>query len=196
MTKIQSICVYCGASEKTPKIFKDAAHDLGKLLAGHNIDIVYGGGRTGLMGITAKASMDNGGIVHGIIPHFLDDKEGAFQEITKLTYVDSMHERKQLMFEESDAFCILPGGFGTLDELCEILTWKQIGLHKKFIFILDINGYWSPIFKIAIETMVNNGFLRKEDKNLFTLIERVEDIIPFLTIERPENQENYVSKWG
>ena len=196
MTKIKSIGVYCGASDNVPQIFKDAAHDFGKLLADHDIDMVYGGGRVGLMGITAKAAMDNGGKVYGIIPRFLDNHEGGYSDITELTYVESMHERKHIMFEKSDAFVILPGGFGTLDELCEVLTWKQIALHKKYIFIIDINGYWSPIFKTAVEVMVQNGFLRKEDKNLFTLIERVEDMLPLLTVEAPDEQENYVSKFG
>tara|TARA_R110002095_G_scaffold52857_3_gene45991 strand:+ start:477 stop:1067 length:591 start_codon:yes stop_codon:yes gene_type:complete len=196
MTKIQSIGVYCGASNHCPEVFNEAARDFGILMAKNKVEIVYGGGRVGLMGITAKACIDNGGKVCGVIPRFLDNHEGGFSEITELHYVDSMHERKQLMFERSDAFAVLPGGFGTLDELCEILTWKQVGLHKKYIFILDINRYWSPIFCEAMEIMVKNKFVRKEDKNLFTLIERVEDMIPFLSAERPKNQETYVNKWG
>lgn len=196
MTKIQSIGVYCGASDDCPQVFKDSARDFGEMMGKNNVEIVYGGARVGLMGIMAKACMDNGGKVCGVIPRFLDNHEGGFTDITELHYVESMHERKELMFERSDAFVVLPGGFGTLDELCEILTWKQIGLHKKFIFILDINRYWSPIFCDAMEIMVNNGFVRKEDKNLFTLIERVEDMTPFLSTERPSNQKNYVTKWG
>ena len=196
MTKIQSIGVYCGASNDSPQVFQDAAHDLGTMMGKNNVEIIYGGGRVGLMGITAKACMEAGGKVCGVIPRFLDGHEGGFSDITELHYVESMHERKEMMFERSDAFVILPGGFGTLDELCEILTWKQIGLHKKFIFILDINRYWSPIFCDAMDNMVANGFIRKEDKNLFTMIERVEDMTPFLTTERPENQKNYVAKWG
>ncbi len=196
MTKIKSIGVYCGASNNVPEVFKTAAHDFGKLLGLNNIKMVYGGAKVGLMGICAKACMEHGGAVHGVIPRFLDDFEGGFEGITNLQYVDSMHERKQIMFDESDAFAILPGGFGTLDELCEILTWKQIALHKKYIFILDIKGYWSPIFCDAVDVMTENGFIRKEDKNLFTMVERVEDMRPLLTIEAPEQQENYVHKWG
>ena len=196
MTKIKSIGVYCGASSDAPEIFRESAYNFGKLMAKSNVEIVYGGGRMGLMGITAESCMENGGSVYGVIPRFLDKHEGGFREITELHYVDSMHERKQMMFERSDAFAVLPGGFGTLDELCEILTWKQVGLHKKFIFILDINRYWSPIFCDALKVMTDNKFVRQEDKNLFTLIERVEDMIPFLTAERPENQHNYVGKWG
>ncbi len=170
MTKIQSIGVYCGASDDCPQIFKEAAHDFGEMMGKNNVEIIYGGARVGLMGIMAKACMENNGKVCGVIPRFLDSHEGGFSDITELHYVESMHERKEMMFERSDAFVILPGGFGTLDELCEILTWKQIGLHKKFIFILDIDRYWSPIFCDAMDVMVNNGFVRKEDKNLFTLI--------------------------
>lgn len=194
--KIQSIAVYCGSSDKCKDIYKQAAEDFGAILAKNKIEMVYGGGRRGLMGITAKSCMDHGGKVCGIRPHFLDNHEGKYEEITELHYVDSMHERKQMMFERADAFAILPGGFGTLDELFEILTWKQIGLHKKYVFILDINRYWAPIFLTAIEGMVEAGFIRKDDKNLFSLIERVEDIVPFFSAAKPENQAGYVAKWG
>jgi conserved hypothetical protein, DprA/Smf-related, family 2 len=196
MQKIKSIAVYCGSSNYAPDAFQQASLNLGTILAKHNIELVFGGGRVGLMGLTARACIENGGKAYGVIPHFLDKQEGGYEEITELHYVESMHERKQMMFERADAFIVLPGGFGTLDELFEIMTWKQVGLHNKYIFIVDIDGYWSPIFSHAIETMIENKFIREEDKKLFTLIARVEDIIPFLNAEVESEQQNYVNKWA
>jgi len=107
-----------------------------------------------------------------------------------------MHERKQAMFDRADAFVILPGGLGTLDELFEIMTWKQVALHRKFIFIVDIQRYWSPIFSDALEHMIKEKFVGKGDKNLFTLVERIEDLVPFISAGRLTNQKDYVAKWG
>ena len=195
MAKIKSLAVYCGSSDTASEIFQHAARDLGHLLAKHDIELVYGGSKIGLMGIVAQSTLSQGGKVYGVISRFLNDREGGYEEITELHYVDTMHDRKQKMFERADAFAILPGGLGTLDELCEILTWKQIGLHNKLVMILDINHYWSPLFIDYFEEMVKNEFVRPEDKNLFTLVERVEDLVPFFTAET-SNQHNYVGKWG
>jgi uncharacterized protein (TIGR00730 family) len=191
----KSIAVYCGSSETTPDIYKQAAKDLGRVLAQNKIELVYGGSRQGLMGLVAEAALSNGGRVYGVISKFLDSKEGGYQDITELYYVDNMHQRKQKMFERADAFVVLPGGMGTLDELCEILTWKQLGLHSKTIVILDINHYWSDLFCHFIDHMAANNFIRPEDKNLFTLVERVEDLLPFFQTHS-SNQTNYVAKWG
>lgn len=196
MSKIKSACVYCGATKNAPEIYYQAARDLGKLLADSNIKLTYGGGRIGLMGQLAESCLKNGGYVYGVIPKFLDLHEGGYNEINELEYVESMHERKQKMFERADMFIILPGGFGTLDELCEILTWKQIGLHEKYVFIVDINGYWSPIFKAAVERMTQDKFIRDEDRHLFTIVERVEDLKPLLLDLESVDQEHYVNKWG
>lgn len=195
MSKIKSLAVFCGSSDVAPEIYQHAARDLGYLLAKHDIELVYGGSKKGLMGILARASLSRGGKVYGVISRFLDDKEGGFEEITELHYVESMHERKHKMFERADAFAILPGGLGTLEEICEILTWKQIGLHNKLIIVLDINRYWSPLFIDFYEHMIKNEFVRSEDKDLFTLIARVEDLVPFFSTET-SNQKSYVSKWG
>src|SRR6478752_1385946 len=146
MAKIKSLGVFCGSSETAPDIYKKAAQDLGALLAHHHVELVYGGSKLGLMGLLAKSTLENKGKVYGVISRFLDSREGGYEGITELHYVDNMHERKQKMFERADAFAILPGGLGTLDEMCEILTWKQIGLHNKLIIVLDINLYWSPLF--------------------------------------------------
>jgi len=195
MTKIKSMAVYCGSSDTAPEIYQQSAKDLGQLLATHNIELVYGGSKQGLMGQVAQSTLSNGGKVYGVISRFLNDREGGYEGITELHYVDSMHDRKQKMFERADAFAILPGGLGTLDEICEILTWKQIGLHNKLVIILDINRYWAALFCDFYEHMVKNNFVRKEDKNLFTLIERIEDLVPFFSADST-NQHSYVSKWG
>jgi uncharacterized protein (TIGR00730 family) len=195
MSKIKSLAVYCGSSDTAPEVYQNAARDLGRLLANHEIELVYGGSKKGLMGILAKETLLNGGKVYGVISRFLNDREGGYEEITELHYVDTMHDRKQKMFEKADAFAILPGGLGTLDEICEILTWKQIGLHNKLVMILDINRYWSPLFIDYFEYMVKNNFVRSEDKNLFTVVARVEDLVPFFSAEA-SNQQNYVAKWG
>jgi len=195
MAKIKSLAVFCGSSDNAPEVYQQAARDLGRLLAKHEIELVYGGSKIGLMGILAQETLLNGGKVFGFISRFLNDREGGFEGITELHYVDTMHDRKQKMFEKADAFAILPGGLGTLEEICEILTWKQIGLHNKLIMIIDINRYWSPLFIDYFEHMIKNKFVRSADKDLFTLVARVEDLVPFFSAEA-SNQQNYVAKWG
>lgn len=193
--KIKSMAVYCGSSDTTPEVYRQAAMDLGRLLAGHHIDLVYGGSRQGLMGLTARACLESNGRVFGYISHLIDGKEGGYEGITELHYVETMHERKQKMFERSDAFIIMPGGMGTLDEAFEVMTWRQLGLHNKPIFFIDINRYWSMICHNFFDHMAENNFIRVEDKNLFTLVERVEDLIPFFRAERVSDK-TYVSKWA
>lgn len=195
MHPIKSVAVYCSSSNTVPEFYKTAAQDLGKMLAQHNVELVYGGSNQGLMGITARTALENHGKVYGVIPRFLDAKEGSYDGLTELHYVDDMHTRKHMMFERADAFVILPGGIGTMDETFELLTWKQIGLHKKNIIILDIEKYWSPIFIDFFDRMVDQTFVRAEDRKLFTLIERVADLAPFFATNG-NNLSDYVSKWG
>jgi hypothetical protein len=180
MSNLKSICVYCGASNNCDQIYKDAATNFGKLLAERNIRLVFGGGNVGLMGLLSQAVMDNGGTVKGVMTQHLYNFEGGNRGITELVVVDTMHERKRMMFEASNAFVILPGGFGTLDEACEIITWKQIQLHKKPIAILDTNNYWSGLFDTFINHMIDNKFVRAEHKNYFQLFSDMNDIIPYL----------------
>lgn len=195
MKPIKSVAVYCSSSSDVEQSYKDAAKELGYLLADRGIELVYGGSNQGLMGIVASAVLEKKGKVYGVIPHFLDAKEGSYEGITELHYVESMHERKHKMFERADAFVILPGGLGTMDETFELLTWKQIGLHRKYVMVLDIDHYWAPVFKDFFNAMADKKFIRSEDCNLFTLLERVADLHPFLTNET-NNQQDYVSKWG
>lgn len=159
---ISSITVYCSSSSKAPQSYFDEASALGRGFAERNIGLVFGGGHVGLMGRTADAVMQGGGTVKGIIPRFLEEKEVAHYGITELHVVETMHERKMLLTGWADAFIILPGGFGTLDEFMEILTWKHLGQHAKPIILLNVDGFWEQLLeffeRIAADHMVKPGY--------------------------------------
>jgi uncharacterized protein (TIGR00730 family) len=159
MPQIRRLCVYCGSSGAVDEKFRAAATELGANLAAAGIELVYGGGRIGLMGLLADAVLAGGGWVVGIIPAALRDAELAHQGASELVVAGSMHERKRLMAERADAFAVLPGGTGTLDETFEIVTWRQLGLHDKPIFLVDIAGYWRPLIDL-FEHIVTHGFAR------------------------------------
>ena len=146
--QIQRLCVYCGSSAGTDPRYREAARELGAGLAARGIELIYGGGRNGLMGIAADAALAGGGRVTGIIPVHLQHREAAHQGLSDLVVVADMHQRKRVMAERADAFAALPGGVGTLDETIEILSWRQLGLHDKPVFIVDIAGYWSPLAEL------------------------------------------------
>jgi len=145
-------------------------------MAEAGIRLVYGGGRIGLMGALATGVLSHGGSVCGVIPDFLRDKELAHAEIQDLIVVDSMPLRKMRMFEQSDAFAVLPGGFGTLDETLEMLTWRQLGLHEKPVFLLDWQGFWQPLMGLA-EHLAREGFLRPDHRTYMTRVESVEELV-------------------
>jgi uncharacterized protein (TIGR00730 family) len=170
MAKVRSLCVYCGASSQVDAIYRDAAAETGRLLARAGIEVVFGGGRVGLMGILADAALAEGGRVTGIIPQHLDDREVGHRGLTELIVVPSMHVRKQLMADRSDGFLALPGGLGTLDETFEMITWKQIGLHDKPIVMLDVEGYWGP-FHALYRHVVESGFAPASAKALYTTVD-------------------------
>jgi uncharacterized protein (TIGR00730 family) len=149
MKKIGQLCVYCGSSGAVEARYREAASELGVRLAAAGIELVYGGGRVGLMGLLADAVLSAGGQVIGVIPRRLLDAEVAHRGVTELIIVDNMRDRKRLMAEKADAFAVLPGGIGTLDELFEILSWKQLGLHDKPILLVDIGGYWTPLHRLC-----------------------------------------------
>jgi uncharacterized protein (TIGR00730 family) len=157
MQRIQSLCVYCGSAGAVDQRYRDAAVELGTALAAHGIKLVYGGGQRGLMGLLADAALAAGGRVMGIIPEAMRAAEGAHEGATELVVVDTMHERKRLMAEQADAFAILPGGVGTLDETFEILSWRQLRLHDKAIFLVDVAGYWRPL-RALLDHIVAAGF--------------------------------------
>jgi len=178
MTTIRTVCVYCGSGSGTNPRFIEAAQALGKIFAENGIRLVYGGGSVGMMGAVARAVLDHGGEVTGIIPDFLVQKE-VMMPLKDLIVTPDMHERKRLMFEHSDAFVALPGGIGTLEELVEQLTWKQLGRHAKPVLLADIDGFWGPLLDLFTH-MRATQFIRTDMSVEILKAERVEDILPRL----------------
>ncbi|WP_448190697.1 LOG family protein [Azospirillum sp. sgz301742] len=188
-----SVCVYCGSSSQVPDAYKNAAHGLGAGLAERGIRLVYGGGRVGLMGIVADAAIGNGGEVIGIIPEHIQAMEVEHTGLAELHVVDSMHTRKRMMVDRSEAFVVLPGGMGTLDETFEVLTWKQLRLHDKPIVIVDVDGYWQPLVGL-IEHMIGAGFCKPANRSLFTVVSSVEEVFTALA-RAPEPVVEAETKW-
>ncbi len=179
MSKIKTICVYCGSGPGSNHRFIEAAIALGKVLAENRIRLVYGGGSIGLMGALATSVLDHGGTVTGIIPDFLTSRENALTRVQELIVTPDMHERKRLMFERSDAFVALPGGVGTLEELVEQLTWKQLGRHTKPVLLANVDGFWEPLLALLAH-MRATQFIRPTLAVDVLKAERVEDILPRL----------------
>jgi len=178
---LRTLCVFCGSSSGSDPIYRNTAEAVGKLLARRGIGLVYGGGKVGLMGTVADACLAAGGRVTGVMPQLLVDKEVAHAGLTELRVVDSMHERKALMADLSDAFLALPGGFGTWEEFFEVLTWSQLGIHRKPCALLNINAFYDPLLAMA-ENAVASGFLRAANRELLLadtdlerLLERLSD---------------------
>ncbi|MDR5729457.1 MAG: TIGR00730 family Rossman fold protein [Terriglobia bacterium] len=159
MSKQKTICVYCGSAQGTRAEYRAVAEELGSAMAEAGFRLVYGGAHVGLMGAVADAVLSAGGEAIGVIPQQLVDREVAHTGLTELHVVRTMHERKHLMAGLADAFVALPGGYGTLDELCEVLGWAQLGLHDKPILLLDTAEYWQPLFAM-LDRAVEEGFLR------------------------------------
>lgn len=168
--QFSKICVYCGSSPGTRPEYAEAAHALGSILACEGIELVYGGGRAGLMGALADGALKAGGRVTGIIPKALMARELGHDGISELIVVPDMHARKYRMAEASDAFIALPGGWGTMEELTEMLTWLQLGFHRKPIGILNVAGYYDHLFAFA-NAMADAQFVRPEDRQLFCVAE-------------------------
>lgn len=187
---MKSIAVFCGSSSGNNGIYKEQAVLLGETLAQKRIRLIYGGGKVGLMGVIANAALGAGGHVTGVIPGFLQTREVAHDNLTEMFRVDSMHERKALIDKLCDGVIAMPGGFGTLDELFEMLTWGQLGLHQKPVGLLNINGYFSHILK-AIETMVNEGFLKEINRDMVLVCEDIHDLLHKMSTYRPPD----VPKW-
>ena len=179
MSKIKTVCVYCGSGPGTNPRFVEAAIALGKAMAESGIRLVYGGGSIGLMGAVASSVLDHGGMVTGIIPGFLTARENALKRVQELIVTPDMHERKRLMFEHSDAFVALPGGIGTLEELVEQLTWQQLGRHSKPVLLANIDGFWEPLLALLAH-MRATQFIRASLAVDILKAERVEDILPRL----------------
>ena len=179
MRKIGSLCVYCGSSSRGNPEHHLAAKRLGRGMAARGIELVYGGGHVGVMGMVANSVLDGGGRVTGVIPRHLYDLEVGHESVTELLLVDSMHARKNLMFERADAFVVLPGGLGTLDETFEIVTWRQLGLHDKPIVIVDVDGYWAPL-RLLFEAVIAGGYAPPASRQLFAMVDAVEDVFTTL----------------
>ena len=160
---MKSVAVYCGSSAGTNEIYTRQAHEMGRVLAGRSMTLVYGGGRVGLMGAVADSVLEHGGKAIGVIPDFLAAKELAHKGLTELHIVKTMHERKLLMADLAEGFVAMPGGYGTLEELFEVMTWGQLGLHRKAIGLLNVEGYYDHLLR-ALDHMVQQGLLRGENR--------------------------------
>lgn len=165
MENLKSLCVYCGSNYNGDPHLRLAVEKLAKEMAEQQIRLVFGGGSVGVMGLIADAVLAEGGKVTGVIPQFLMDKEVGHKGLTEMIVTENMHQRKQKMADISDGFLILPGGFGTLEEFFEVLTWLQLGLHKKPIGVLNIGGFYNPLFA-QMDVMVEQRFLKPINRNL------------------------------
>jgi len=187
---MKRITVFCGSNFGTDEIYEKQAFRLGEILADRKIGLVYGGANVGLMNAVANGSLSKGGEVTGVIPVFIKDKGIAHKKLTELILVNTMHERKTKMNELSDGVIALPGGFGTLEEFFETLTWGQLGLHRKPVGLLNINGFYDSL-KILAQTMVEKGFLREANRKMLLISDEIENLL--------DQMENYISpsvdKW-
>lgn len=193
MKKIGSLLVYCGSNEGIRPSYKQAAFQLGQLFARHKIDLVYGGGNVGLMRTIADSVLEAGGQVTGIIPNFLLEKEVAHNGVTHMHVVSSMHERKALMERLCDGVIALPGGFGTMDELFEILTWAQLGLHFKPIGLLNVNNFYNH-FIAHLDKMVEEGFLKPSNRSLLIVSSSPEDLLNQMIEYQPKMEAKWMKR--
>jgi uncharacterized protein (TIGR00730 family) len=179
MPAIQALCVYCGSSRPKNQQHIDEANILGKALADENVDLIYGGARVGLMGIIADATLNHNGKVVGIIPEHLQKYEVGHSGVTKLHIVENMHVRKMMMFDYADAFVVMPGGYGTLDEFFEMLTWRQLKMHDKPVILLNIDNYWQPLLGL-IDHLINEGYASEATRQLVTIVDNAADVLPII----------------
>lgn len=184
---VKSVCVYCGASSGASENFLKIATDVGRALGERRIRLIYGGGGIGLMGALADAALAAGGEVVGIIPEHLQQAELGHRGLADLKIVDSMHTRKRMMFDLSEAFIVLPGGMGTLDETFEIITWRQLGMHDKPIILVNHDDYWGPFLGL-IDHVIDNGFARPALRQLFSVVGSVGRLFDLLR-KQPQTRE-------
>jgi uncharacterized protein (TIGR00730 family) len=179
MNEIKSVCVYSASSTQIAPVYFEVAKELGRLLARKRINLINGAGCIGLMAATSNAALAEGGTVIGVIPRFMVEQGWHHQGLTRLVETDTMHERKQLMAEMSDGVIALPGGCGTLEELLEIITWKQLGLYLKPIVILNIDGYYNPLLEM-LKNAIDGNFMRKEHQTIWQVASTAEEAIDML----------------
>jgi uncharacterized protein (TIGR00730 family) len=192
MVAIASLCVFCGSSTPPDTRYRDTAWAFGALVASRGIGLVYGGGSVGLMGAIADAALAARGRVVGVIPTGLFRREVAHTALTELHEVGSMHERKQLMYDLADGFVALPGGLGTLEELAEVTTWSQLGLHAKPVVLLDVDGFWDPLVA-QLDRMVAVGLLKPSNRALIQRADSPEDALAALASARPHREEKWIT---
>ncbi|WP_428650450.1 TIGR00730 family Rossman fold protein [Roseibium sp.] len=177
--QLKSVCVYCGSSFGSDPTHEASATRLGQLIAEAGLRLVYGGGSVGLMGTVANSALEAGGKVTGIIPRFLEKREVMLETLEDLVITNDMHERKHLMFQKADAFIALPGGIGTLEEAVEMMTWAQLGQHRKPVVLANINGFWSPLLEL-FDHMRAQGYIRPETEVPYLVARTIDDILPML----------------
>lgn len=190
---MKRICVFCGSNNGLNPVFSEAAEKVGKFFARENIELVYGGGRVGLMGKIADTVLANGGRVIGAIPESLAIKEVAHQSLTELHIVNSMHERKALMAELADGFIAMPGGFGTFEEFCEIITWAQLGIHVKPCALLNVNGFYDNLIALFDHSTAEN-FIRPEHRRLVLIESEIEKLYRLMKDFEPPFIEKWIDK--
>lgn len=179
MPSSKTICIFCASSDKTPQHFQDIAQQTGRLCADLGFNVVYGGAAGGLMGLMANAALQSGAYVTGVMPQCLESQERAHKSLSRLIITKDLHERQKTMADLSDIFLVLPGGLGTLAEFFEILTWKQIGLHKKPIIVLNASGFWDGLIS-TLNDMENQGFLHKNTATIFDIVPNIQNLQKFL----------------
>jgi uncharacterized protein (TIGR00730 family) len=189
---VRAVCVFCGSSAPADPRYRDAARALGALIARRNVTLVYGGGSTGLMGELADAALAQGGRVIGVIPAGLFAREAGHTGLTELREVTSMHERKKLMYDLSDAFVALPGGLGTLEELAEVATWSQLGLHSKPVALLNVGGFWDPLLA-QLDLMARTGLLTPAGRDLIRQARSAEQALSALSAATPARREQQIT---
>lgn len=187
-----AVCVFCGSSTPRDGRYAEAARALGRTVAARQLRLVYGGGSVGLMGEVADAALDAGGEVVGVIPKGLFSREIAHRGLTALHEVSTMHERKQRMYDLADGFVGLPGGLGTLEEVAEVATWSQLGLHAKPIALLDVDGFWDPLASL-LDRMVLVGLLKDAHRGLLHLVTSPEDALAALAAGAPAHVEKWIT---
>ena len=187
---IRSLCVFCGSSVGNRPEYAAAANEVGRLLAKRGIRLVYGAGNVGLMGVLADAVLAAGGEVIGVIPQMLVDRELAHRTLTELRIVGTMHERKALMAELSDAFLALPGGLGTFEELCEAITWSQLGIHAKPCGALNVGGYFDHLSAL-LDHAVQEGFVSEANRSLLLMSDQAAELLDQLAVRQPMARGDY-----
>lgn len=190
---MKSISVFCGSSSGTDIEFQTTASELGRKLASENIRLVYGGAKVGLMGAVANGALERSGTVIGVLPVFLKAKEIAHNGLTELILVETLHERKTRMNDLSDGVIALPGGFGTLEEYFEMLTWGQLGLHEKPMGILNVNGYYDELFSF-LDSMVNKGLLKESNRKMILISNNMDDLLAKMRAYKAPQGSKWIRK--